>query len=214
MKLNEAIGLAEKCFDLSFSGDQISLLEQYVNLLTHWSRRVRLISRNDRYFIWERHILDCLSLVPQLPTNGPLLDFGSGAGLPGIVIKIMRPDLEVHLLEPVRMKSLFLRETITVLELPNTLAIRHRSEKLVRDPSFSDKFLIGTARGVAQLPQLWNWIEPLLSPYGVLIAMKGPGALKEFINGVPDSLQVAETILTIPFTQRRRSFVFLQRRFT
>lgn len=211
MQPDEAIELAERHFGLSFSHEQVAMLVQYVNLLTDWSVRVRLISRNDRNFIWERHILDCLSLVPRLPTEGPLLDLGSGAGLPGIVIKIMRSDLEVYLLESARMKTLFLQETITVLGLQNTFAIRSRAETLVGNSSFADKFLIGTARAVAKLPQLWNWVEPLLASQGVLIAMKGPDSLSEFTNGVPDHVYAAETSLTLPFTRRKRSFVFLKR---
>ena len=212
MEPDEAIELAERSFGLSFFNKQVVLLKQYVDLLTDWSSRVRLISRNDRNFIWERHILDCLSLVPHLPGGGPLLDLGSGAGLPGIVIKIMRSDLEVYLLEPTRMKNLFLQETITALGLQNTFAIRSRAEALVGDSSFSGKFLIGTARAVARLPQLWDWAEPLLARQGVLIAMKGPGSLCEFTNGVPHHIYATETSLTLPFTRRRRSFVFLKRR--
>lgn len=211
MQPNEAIELAERSLDLSFSDEQVALLVQYVDLLTDWSARVRLISRNDRNFIWERHILDCLSLVPHLPMNGPLLDLGSGAGLPGIVIKIMRPDLEVYLLEPARMKNLFLQETITVLGLQNTFAIRSRAEHLVGDSPFVSKFLIGTARAVARLPQLWNWVEPLLGPHGVLISMKGTGSFTEFANGVPDHISATETTLRVPFTGRKRSLIFLQR---
>ncbi len=212
MQPDEAIELAERSFNLSFSHEQVVRLQQYVDLLTDWSARVRLISRNDRNFIWERHILDCLSLVPHLPMDGPLLDLGSGAGLPGIVIKIMRSDLEVYLLEPARMKALFLQETITVLGLQNTFAIRSRAENLIGDSSLSGKFLIGTARAVARLPQLWNWVEPFLAPRGVLISMKGPGSLSEFTNGVPDHIYATETTLTLPFTRRKRSFVFLKRR--
>ncbi len=208
---HDIIELAERSFDLSFSNEQVAMLVQYVDLLTDWSARVRLISRNDRNFIWERHILDCLSLIPSLPIDGPLLDLGSGAGLPGIVIKIMRPDLEVYLLEPARMKSLFLRETITALNLQNTFAIKDRAETLAGDSSFSGKFLIGTARAVARLPQLWNWTEPLLAPHGVLISMKGPGALGEFTNGVSEDIDATETTLTLPFTGRKCSFVFLKR---
>lgn len=211
MQPDEAIELAERSLGLSFSHEQVALLVQYVDLLTDWSARVRLISRNDRNLIWERHILDCLSLVPHLPKDGPLLDLGSGAGLPGIVIKIMRPDLEVYLLEPTRMKTLFLQETITALGLQNTFAIRSRAETLVGDSSFSGKFLIGTARAVARLPQLWNWVEPLLAPQGVFIAMKGPGSLREFTNGVPDHISATEITLTLPSSRRRRSFVFLKR---
>ena len=211
MQPDEAIDLAERSFDLSFSHEQVALLVQYVDLLTDWSARVRLISRNDRNFIWERHILDCLSLVPYLPIDGPLLDLGSGAGLPGIVIKIMRSDLKVYLLEPTRMKNLFLQETIIALGLQNTFAIRSRAEHLVDDSSFSGKFLIGTARAVARLPQLWNWVEPLLAPQGVLISMKGPDSLSEFTNGVPDHIYAAETTLTLPITRRKRSFVFIKR---
>ena len=212
MQPDEAIELAERSFDLSFSHEQVVRLQQYVDLLTDWSARVRLISRNDRSFIWERHILDCLSLVPHLPMDGPLLDLGSGAGLPGIVIKIMRSDLEVYLLEPARMKALFHQETITVLGLQNTFAIRSRAENLIGDSSFSGKFLIGTARAVARLPQLWNWVEPFLAPRGVLISMKGPCALSEFTKGVPRDIYATETTLTLPFIGRRRSFVFLERR--
>lgn len=212
MQPAKAIELAKRSFDLSFSYEQIARLQQYVDLLTDWSGRVRLISRNDRNFIWERHILDCLSLVPHLPGDGPLLDLGSGAGLPGIVIKIMRSDLEVYLLEPTRMKNLFLKETITALGLQNAFAIRYRAEHLVEDSSFSGKFLVGTARAVARLPQLWNWAEPFLAPPGVLIAMKGPDSLSEFTTGVPDHIYATETSLTLPITRRRRSFVFLKRR--
>ena len=212
MEPDEAIELAERSFGLSFSHKQVVLLKQYVDLLTDWSSRVRLISRNDRNFIWERHILDCISLVPHLPEGGPLLDLGSGAGLPGIVVKIMRSDLEVYLLEPTRMKNLFLQETITALGLQNTFAIRSRAEALVGDSAFSGKFLIGTARAVARLPQLWDWAEPLLAHQGVLIAMKGPDSLCEFTNGVPHHIYATETSLTLPFTRRRRSFVFLKRR--
>ena len=212
MQSPKAIELAKRSFDLSFSYEQIARLQQYVDLLTDWSGRVRLISRNDRNFIWERHILDCLSLVPHLPGDGPLLDLGSGAGLPGIVIKIMRSDLEVYLLEPTRMKNLFLQEAITALGLQSAFAIRYRAEHLVEDSSFSGKFLVGTARAVARLPQLWNWAEPFLAPPGVLIAMKGPDSLSEFTTGVPDHIYAAETSLTLPITRRRRSFVFLKRR--
>ena len=208
MQSDEAIELAERSFDLSFSHEQVVLLKQYAELLTDWSARVRLISHTDRNFIWERHILDCLSLVPHLPMDGPLLDLGSGAGLPGVVIKIMRSDLEVHLLEPVRMKALFLQEMITALGLQNTFAIRGRAETLAED---SSKFLIITARAVARHPQLWDWVEPLLAPHGVFISMKGPGSLSEFTNGVPDHICATETSLTLPFTRRRRFFVFLKR---
>ena len=212
MEPDEAIDLAARSFELSFSYEQVSRLQQYVDLLTDWSDRVRLISRNDRNFIWERHILDCLSLVPHLPGDGPLLDLGSGAGLPGIVITIMRSDLEVYLLEPTRMKNLFLQEAITALGLQNAFAIRYRAEHLVEDSSFSGKFLIGTARAVARLPQLWNWAEPFLAPHGVLISMKGPDSLCEFTNGVPHHIYATETSLTLPITRRKRSFVFLKRR--
>ena len=212
MQPDEAIELAERSFDLSFFQEQVVRLQEYVDLLNNWSARVRLISRNDRNFIWERHILDCLSLVPHLPMDGPLLDLGSGAGLPGIVIKIMRSDLKVYLLEPARMKALFLQETITALGLQNTSAIRSRAENLIGDSLLSGRFLICTARAVARLPQLWNWVEPFLAPRGVLISMKGPDALSEFTNGVPHGIYATETTLTLPFTRRKRSFVFLKRR--
>jgi len=211
MESSEAIEQAKNAWGLDFTGQQETQLQKYVDLLSAWAERVRLISRNDRAFIWERHILDGLSILQFLPKEGPLFDMGSGAGLPGLLVKIMRPDLQVHLIEPARMKSLFLVEAIAQLGLKDVSAVRKRSEELVGDAVFRGRFPIGTARAVAQLPQLWKWVEPLLKVGGVFIAMKGPEPLEEFDKETRAGLNVRVEEIVLPVTNRQRSFVWINK---
>jgi 16S rRNA (guanine527-N7)-methyltransferase len=214
MNAAQVVAQAEAVFKLSISPHQQDQLQEYVQHLRSWSGRVRLISRNDRDLIWERHILDSLSLVPRIPDHGAFLDLGSGAGLPGIPVAILCPDLEVVLLEPSRMKALFLVEMVSVLGLHNTRAIRSRAEALASHTSMRGKFQFATARAVAALPKLWDWINPLLAPDGVFVAMKGPGALTEFSAKMPSGVHVEEEEATLPLTGRPRSFVSIKRCFT
>lgn len=214
MNTLQAVSEAEAILGLSISLHQQALLVRYVHHLRSWSGRVRLISRNDRDRIWERHVLDALSLLPHVPDVGPFIDVGSGGGLPGIPVAILRPDLEVVLLEPARMKALFLSEMVSVLELANTRSVRARAETLASDVSRRGTFQCATARAVGSLPQLWNWINPLLARDGVFIAMKGPGSLAEFPAGIPREIQVEEKEISLPVTGRPRVFISIRRCFT
>lgn len=207
MQSDEVLEMVEKMWGLEFTGRQKEQLNQYVGLLYEWTTRVRLVSRKDREFIWDRHVLDCLTVVPYLPVQGRHFDLGSGAGLPGLIIKIMMPSLEVFLLEPARMKHLFLKEAVDRLGLDGVYAIKQRSEQLVEDPEFKGRFAVGTARAVAQLPQLWAWSEPLLKEDGILIAMKGPAPLEEWSQRDHRSVRVKEMVL--PITDKQRSLVFI-----
>ena len=211
MNPTEIISAAEVAFGLAISSRQHGLLVQYVRHLWSWSDRVRLISRNDRDRIWERHILDAVSLVNRVPDDCHFIDLGSGAGLPGIPVAILRPDLEVVLLEPARMKALFLAEMVSVLDLDHARAIRSRAESIATDSSMCGKFQFATARAVAPLPKLWQWINPLLAREGLLVAMKGPGSLSEFSGGIPEDLHVEDEEISLPLTGRRRSFVSIRR---
>ena len=102
------IPLIETAFGVVFDKRQREQIEQYISLLRDWSDRVRLISRGDRDHIWERHVIDCLAFAPYLKGCDKMMDFGSGSGLPGIPMSILFPQIQVDLLEPTRMKALFL----------------------------------------------------------------------------------------------------------
>ena len=146
--------------------------------LRAFSERVResphnLVSRRARDELDTRHVPEAVALARLLPA-GPhrLLDVGSGGGFPGIVIAIVRPDLEVHLLESTRKKVAFLEEVADALGLG--LTVHHgRAEELARREELADSFDLVTARAVAALEDLLDLTLPFLAADGVLYAVKG-----------------------------------------
>ncbi len=152
---------------------QIEQLQKYITLLLEWNQRINLISPNDEDRIAERHILESHAVLSAwpFPENASVLDLGSGAGFPGIPLKIMRPDLAMTLLESRQKKTLFLNTIVRELQLPNCRVVNARAEELAK--TSGEKFSLVIARAVADLKTLWEWGRPLLVSGGVLLAMKG-----------------------------------------
>ncbi len=131
-----------------------------------------LIGPREGERIWERHILNCLPVTTLLPEGASVADIGSGAGLPGIVIAIARPDLKVTLIEPLQRRVDFLIEATA--KLPNVKVIRGKSENVK-----GQRFDFVTARAVAPLPKLIA-ISKHLAP--TLLALKGESAKEEMLG--------------------------------
>ncbi len=185
----------------------------YEGDLRAWSDRVRLVSRGDRDRLRERHFLPSLAVVPHLPIEPhALMDLGTGAGLPGIPIKIARPDIEVFLVESVRMKALFLKTVCADLGLQGLHVVHARAEALVSQPEHCGRYECVVARAVAALPQLWMLAEPLLATGGQLLALKGPDALQEFGPELPPGIQASEIPLAMPDQETERVLVSVSRR--
>ncbi|RJL32150.1 16S rRNA (guanine(527)-N(7))-methyltransferase RsmG [Bailinhaonella thermotolerans] len=125
--------------------------------------------------LWDRHLLNCAVVGEAVPENASVVDVGSGAGLPGLVLAIVRPDLSVTLLEPLLRRTVFLTECVEGLGLDNVEVVRGRAEELVGKAEFD----VATARAVAPLERLVRWTLPLLRQGGELIAMKGERAEAE-----------------------------------
>jgi len=125
--------------------------------------------------LWERHILNSAVLERLIPQDVTVIDVGSGAGLPGIPLAIVRPDLNVVLLEPLLRRSVFLEETVDLLGLGDRVTVvRGRAEDRPVPPTE-----VVTARAVAALDQLITWCWPLVRKGGQLIALKGERAQQE-----------------------------------
>lgn len=125
--------------------------------------------------IWDRHLLNCAVVAEVVPPAASLVDIGSGAGLPGLVLAIVRPDLTVTLLEPLLRRTVFLEECVEALKLDNVEVLRGRAEELAGKRVFD----VASARAVAPLDRLLKWAMPLLREGGELIAMKGERAAGE-----------------------------------
>jgi 16S rRNA (guanine527-N7)-methyltransferase len=161
---------------------------QYIRLLLEWNQRTDLISPGDEDRIAERHILESLAVAATWPfiTGTSVLDLGSGAGFPGLPLKIMCPDLIVTLLDSRQKRWLFLNTTKRYLGLQNCFALLERAEQLAMPPEKPEdhrQFEVVIARAVADLRKLWRWSRPLLVPGGVLLAMKG-GDLEEELQAL------------------------------
>ena len=125
--------------------------------------------------IWDRHIANCAVVSELIPQGASVIDIGSGAGLPGLAIAIVRPDLKVTLSEPLLRRSDFLNEVVNDLGLQDQVTVRRARAEDMKDI----KADVVTARAVAPLKRLLGWAIPLLAPQGQILAMKGSSAATE-----------------------------------
>ncbi len=131
--------------------------------------------------LWERHVLNCAVIADGFPPEASLVDVGSGAGLPGVALAVLRPDLDVHLVEPMLRRTTWLESVVADLGLTNVTVHRGRAEEfagVLRAPWV-------TARAVARLDKLARWCVPLLAEGGTLVAMKGRSAAEELEEDRP-----------------------------
>jgi 16S rRNA (guanine527-N7)-methyltransferase len=150
-------------------------IQRYAELLKSAGIERGLIGPKEGDRIWERHIANCIPITTILPENVRLVDIGSGAGLPGIVIALARPDLKVSLVEPLQRRVDFLNEVVAELGIPVEV-IRGRAERVKK------QFEIVTARAVAPLEKLINISWHMIPKGGSLMAMKGESAAEEIAS--------------------------------
>ena len=149
-------------------------LQQYAQILETKGIERGLIGPREIARIWDRHIVNCALIAELVPPSASVIDIGSGAGLPGLVLAIIRSDLSVTLIEPLLRRSEFLNETIAELGLVNVQVLRERAEQ-----SKNLKADVVTARAVAPLNRLLTWALPLMKQDGQILAMKGASAATE-----------------------------------
>jgi 16S rRNA (guanine527-N7)-methyltransferase len=153
--------------------DQLPLAERYVDMLATAGVERGLIGPREVPRLWTRHVLNCAVVVPRIPTGATVADVGSGAGLPGLVWAIARPDLQVTLIEPLLRRTTFLEEAVDELGLDTVRVLRARAEDV------EGTYDVVTARAVASLEKLGSWCLPLVRSGGVLLALKGQKASDE-----------------------------------
>jgi 16S rRNA (guanine527-N7)-methyltransferase len=157
-------------------GEAWPRLAGYADMLAGIAVERGLIGPREVPRLWDRHLLNCAQIAPAFGAGARVCDLGSGAGLPGVVLAVVRPDLEVTLLEPQLRRTRFLEEVRAELGLERVRVLRGRAEEHV-----GAGFDAVTARAVAPLERLVGWALPLCRPGGVLVAMKGAGAEEELV---------------------------------
>ena len=159
-------------------GPRLELAVSYARLLATDGVMRGLIGPREAPRIWERHLVNCAVISEMIPIGASVVDVGSGAGLPGIVLAVARPDLSITLVEPLARRTAFLSEAVTALGLESTVTVvRGRAEDVVDGPPAGADVV--TARAVAPLDRLTGWCLPLARTGGRLLALKGSSAAEE-----------------------------------
>jgi 16S rRNA (guanine527-N7)-methyltransferase len=190
--LCEGAGLMQ----ISLSSKQISQLLRYLSLILKWNRTYNLSAIRDPIESVKKHLLDSLSIIPYLKP-GRLLDVGSGAGLPGIVISIMLPEIEVSVLDSVGKKCRFMQVVKTELELENLTIINSRVESFEKNKYYNQI----TSRAFAGVCKTIQLTEHLLADNGIYLLMKGDYIKEKDI----EKLNVTIHSLSVPFIAETRS---------
>ena len=198
------------------AGPSLSQLWDYFTELAKWNRKMNLVAQAPDKEILENHFLDSLTLLPVI-TAGPLLDVGSGAGFPGLVMKIACPELSVTLLEPRQKRVSFLRHIIRTLHLTGIEVVASRLE--TTDQGFSQthgQFPLITCRALAEIAPFLSMVEAITPPQGKVLCMKGPKVDEELVawrQQSPTSPFVIERQLTfsLPFSGAKRSVVIFSK---
>lgn len=179
----------------------------YLALLQRWNGAYNLTAVRDPQQMLGLHLLDSLSILADVPAEGALVDIGSGAGLPGIPLAIVRPRLAVSLVEPVGKKARFLREVVRRLKLANVRVFDCRAEQ-VDEPGRYDCL---SARALGSLAQLIAFGGHLLKPAGRLLAMKGQWPAEELAALPPAWVLEHSRRLEVPEVEGERHLLVLKR---
>ncbi|HHX77545.1 MAG TPA: 16S rRNA (guanine(527)-N(7))-methyltransferase RsmG [Firmicutes bacterium] len=217
MKLRAKLREGVKMLGLSLTPGQEEQFLEYYACLEQAGRKTNLTSIKGEDVI-ELHFLDSLTGALYLPFQKQdlLLDVGSGAGFPGLALKIYRPDLRLHIIDSAQKKLRFLTEVITRLSLEDVVLFHGRAEEYGQKEDFRGKYPWVAARALAPLPSLLELCLPFVATGGIFCAYKGPEGLKElndsfkalsFLGGV----YLENHRLTLPYTGANRCLLFFQK---
>lgn len=172
--------LEQKCstWNISLTGAQLDQLDRFAQLLVEYNQKVNLTAITDPEGIEDKHFLDSLLFASQPEVAGRMVDVGAGAGFPGIVTKIYKPELALTLMEPTGKRVEFLKYACAQLGLAGVEFAKERAEEAARK-SWREQFDLASARAVAALPALAEYCLPLVRIGGSFLAMKGAGGEAE-----------------------------------
>lgn len=191
MNFADALTGAASCFGLELTPEQVAAFSLYNELLVAWNEKINLTTITDPQEVAVKHVIDSLSCYdPELfPEDSTAVDVGTGAGFPGLPLKIFRPDIRLTLMDSLNKRLLFLQEVVDRLALKDVTLVHARAEEAGRSKQHRERYRLGLSRAVARLNVLAELCLPLIACGGYFIALKGAQYREE--------LQEADKALTM-----------------
>lgn len=214
--LNELLRQGAKEYSVDLDDGQISQLLMYKDILKEWNEKINLTAIEEDKDIIIKHYIDSLSILPLLQNkNISIIDVGTGAGFPGIPIKIAFENMAVTLLDSLDKRVKFLNEVIAKLGLRDIRTIHGRAEDYGVKPEYREKFDVSTARAVANLPVLLEYCLPFVKIDGIFVAMKGSSTDEiensrkalEILGGKIEEVKEFE----LPFSDMKRNIIVVRK---
>ena len=173
--------LMEECKkqNIELDENKAKALKEYKDLLVEWNEKMNLTAITEDYEVIIKHFVDCLECTHLITDEKKIIDVGTGAGFPGMVLAIYYPQIEFTLLDGLNKRLIFLEEVINKLELKNVKIVHARAEEAARNEDFFESFDAVVSRAVANLPVLLEYTSPYVKVNGKCIVMKGDNAQEE-----------------------------------
>lgn len=169
--------------DIKISKKEIDLLYRYMNLLLDWNNKINLTAITKEEDIILKHFIDSISINEYLKEKNKIMDIGTGAGFPGIPLKIINPNMEFILVDSLNKRINFLEEVAKELCLEKIQLIHSRVEDLAKNMNYREKADVVVSRAVANLRVLVEYMLPFVKKEGICICMKGPNIEEEIEEG-------------------------------
>lgn len=220
--MNKLVNICNK-INIEISDDQINCFEKYYELLIEKNKVMNLTAITDKEDVIVKHFIDSIALIPYLTDKGintnnelKIIDIGTGAGFPGLPLKIMMPDVKFTLLDSLNKRVSFLNEVIDELELKDIEALHGRAEDYASDNKYREKYDICVSRAVANLSTLSEYCIPFVKEDGYFISYKA-GESEEEINNSKNAIKILGGKINkveefvLPGTDVSRVFVFIRK---
>lgn len=195
---------------------QIKQFYDYMNLLIEWNKKINLTAIIEPKEIILKHFVDSLTISKYINQKSTLIDVGTGAGFPGIPLKIFRNDLEITLVDSLNKRIKFLDDVIKKLNLDNIKTVHGRVEEIGRNKEYREKFDYATSRAVANIATLSEYLIPLIKTNGKCIYMKGPDTKDELKKGekaisVLGGNMVNKVEFELPYSKIKRTIIIIEK---
>ena len=218
MQINEFVEICEEN-DIYLNTQQIGQIEIYTDELKRWNKYVNLISRKDIDNILDKHILHSLSILKYVPIfdNAICLDIGSGGGLPGIPLKIAKPNMKLIMIDSIAKKINIIKQIVEKLDLKNVELINDRVENLAKNKTYANSIDYVIARAVASTDLMLKWSIPLIKNNGKIVLLKGGDLSKEIAdaNRIAKSIKIEEIPIKLKgfdyFEREKKKLIIIRR---